>query len=186
LPAGAVSRDAGRVGQCDASRGRRVVIERHEPVRAPRPPSGDTESMAFDLGSRRGARAAINITPLVDIVFVLLIIFMVIVPAKTRQIPVEVPPHLPPDTVVEQSPLIVRVEPDLGIVIEDRGETQRVGAVELALALRPRLDRVGASSAVLLDIAEPVAWRDAIGVMDTIRGLGTADRPTTIALVTRP
>jgi biopolymer transport protein ExbD len=142
--------------------------------------------MAFDLGSRHGARAAINITPLVDVVFVLLIIFMVIVPAVQRQLPVEVPPHLPPGSVVDQEPLVVRVEADLSIVIEDRDGTQRVGAVELALALRPRLDRVGAAPAVLVDIAAPVSWRDAIGVMDTIRGLGPADRPPTIALVTRP
>jgi biopolymer transport protein ExbD len=140
--------------------------------------------MALDLASRRGPRASINITPLVDVVFVLLIIFMVIVPATTRQIPVEVPPEAPPGAAVEVRPVVVHVEPDLSITIDDRGERQRVGAVELALALRPRLDRAGAASTVFVDIAAPVAWRDAIGVLDTIRGLGTADRPLALALVT--
>jgi hypothetical protein len=38
---------------------------------------------------------------------------------------------------------------------------------------------------VLLDVDAAVAWRDAIGVMDTIRGIRGADHPVAIALVTR-
>jgi biopolymer transport protein ExbD len=47
--------------------------------------------MAMDVGSKGGVRSDINITPLVDVVLVLLIIFMVVTPMLQRGKSVELP-----------------------------------------------------------------------------------------------
>jgi biopolymer transport protein ExbD len=138
--------------------------------------------MGIDVGGRRSVNATINITPLVDVVLVLLIIFMVVVPAVQRQIPVEVPPQAPPGTVSLEPPLQVLVQPDLSLVVEDRGTRNDVRAVDLAETLRQRLASRGASSTVFVDVAPEVSWRDAVGVMDTIRGVGRADHAVTVAI----
>src|SRR5471030_1014519 len=41
-------------------------------------------AMAFSAGSSSGPSSEINVTPLIDVLLVLLIIFMVIVPARQR------------------------------------------------------------------------------------------------------
>jgi len=140
--------------------------------------------MGIDVGARRGVRSAINITPLVDVVLVLLIIFMVVVPTTLRQIPVEVPREAARDEVLTEQPITVEVQPDLTVVIEDRGTRTELAAVNLAPALRARLDRPGAASTVFIDVADAVAWREAVGVMDTIRGLGGPDHTVTVAIAT--
>ncbi len=48
--------------------------------------------MAFSTGSSKGPQSDINVTPLVDIVLVLLIIFMVITPMLQRGAEVKLPP----------------------------------------------------------------------------------------------
>src|SRR6266850_901288 len=56
--------------------------------------------MAMQLGSS-GVKSDINVTPFVDIVLVLLIIFMVVTPMLSRALDVAVPPktesNVPPD-----------------------------------------------------------------------------------------
>src|SRR5207302_1075790 len=47
--------------------------------------------MAMDVGAKSGVRSDINVTPLVDVVLVLLIIFMVITPMLQRGKSVELP-----------------------------------------------------------------------------------------------
>lgn len=53
--------------------------------------------MAMDVGVRKGPRSDINITPLVDVVLVLLIIFMVLTPLMEKEIGVRVPEEAPPE-----------------------------------------------------------------------------------------
>ncbi|RPH71638.1 MAG: biopolymer transporter ExbD [Myxococcaceae bacterium] len=76
--------------------------------------------MAMAVGGKRGVMADINVTPLVDVVLVLLIIFMVVTPMLQRGKDVKLPiatkqkepgPE-PPD------PLIVSITPDKRIWLE--------------------------------------------------------------------
>jgi len=53
--------------------------------------------MGMDLGAKKGPRSDINITPLVDVVLVLLIIFMVLTPLMEKEIGVRVPDEAPPE-----------------------------------------------------------------------------------------
>src|SRR5437879_10279248 len=67
--------------------------------------------MAMDVGGKGGVRSDINITPLVDVVLVLLIIFMVLTPLMEKEIGVRVPEEAPPEMQNEPPP------PDLTQVV---------------------------------------------------------------------
>ena len=70
--------------------------------------------MAFGGASSGGVRSDINITPLVDVVLVLLIIFMVVIPILQMGYPVDTPPENKTAAVVPPSAdqLIVRMDHD--------------------------------------------------------------------------
>ena len=67
--------------------------------------------MGMDVGAKKGPRSDINITPLVDVVLVLLIIFMVLTPLMEKEIGVRVPEDIPPEQLTEPPP------PDLTQVV---------------------------------------------------------------------
>src|SRR5207237_467269 len=67
--------------------------------------------MGMDVGAKKGPRSDINITPLVDVVLVLLIIFMVLTPLMEKEVGVRVPEEVPPEMQNEPPP------PDLTQVV---------------------------------------------------------------------
>ena len=60
--------------------------------------------MGMDVGAKKGPRSDINITPLVDVVLVLLIIFMVLTPLMEKEMGVRVPEDTPPEMQNEPPP----------------------------------------------------------------------------------
>src|SRR6201985_3933611 len=84
---------------------------------------------AFALGRRRRGRgggrrcaalAEINVTPLVDVMLVLLIIFMISAPLLTVGVPVELPKTEASAVDDQTQPLTITVRQDGGIYIQDQ------------------------------------------------------------------
>lgn len=142
--------------------------------------------MAMDLTSggrgRKGPRPEMNVTPLVDVVLVLLIIFMVITPLLSKQfwinLPVEERNEAQRDPqVAGEGPVVVSV--DAAGVVRINHE------VVPAEALSARLRRVLAARgdrAIFFDAAETATYERAVQVLDLARGGGAS----TIAILTRP
>src|SRR4051812_43962218 len=77
--------------------------------------------MAMTGGGSKGIKNDINVTPLVDVVLVLLIIFMVITPMLQRGKDVHLPKaNHPEKDQKEGDPLIVSVTPDKKIWVESK------------------------------------------------------------------
>ena len=75
--------------------------------------------MAMAVGGKKGIKADINITPMVDVVLVLLIIFMVVTPAINEGAQIELPKVMTPDPKTKYvNPIEVTVAPDGTTVLE--------------------------------------------------------------------
>jgi len=68
--------------------------------------------MAFAAAGRSTPLAEINVTPLVDVMLVLLIIFIVTAPMVSRPITVGLPQHVPPTTerLPPPEPVLLRID----------------------------------------------------------------------------
>src|SRR4051812_34710959 len=69
--------------------------------------------------ARRGALSEINVTPLVDVMLVLLIIFMISAPLLTAGVPVELPKTEAGAMQDVPDPITISIRPDASIYIGD-------------------------------------------------------------------
>ena len=102
--------------------------------------------MGASLDTGGGPINAINVTPLVDVMLVLLIIFMVVMPLLQTEIAVRIPAKQDVSTSTEVPPdqVVVKVASSGSIAINgaDTAPDAYVAALSKLLGLRPSSDRV--------------------------------------------
>lgn len=113
------------------------------------------------------ANTEINITPFIDVMLVLLIIFMVAAPLSTVDVPVELPIATANPAPRPAEPVIVTVKPDLSLL---------VGTSEIALdALPMELDiatGLKRETRIYLSADRSVPYGEIMAVMNRMRGSG--------------
>ena len=128
--------------------------------------------MAMAVGKSRSVQSEINITPLVDVVLVLLIIFMVATPILQMGLDVEVPPKVemaqpPPQT--DQNQLVITVKND-GIYLNAQ---KMANSTALRDALAPQMiSRPPADRVVFINSDDALAFDRAVEAMDAAHAAG--------------
>jgi len=137
----------------------------------------------------------INVTPLIDVLLVMLIIFMVVSPLKPARFLTQVPSK--PDSEVPLKPndktLVVTIKPDLSLMLNrlsDMGSVNDTARLSVTLAdlfqqrlqnhayrdeLRDRLDlpdSVRIEKTVFIKAPRTIPYADVMRVLDSIKGAG--------------
>jgi biopolymer transport protein ExbD len=124
--------------------------------------------MAFAAGGK-GVRSDINVTPLIDVVLVLLIVFMVLVPKLLNQTQVDVPPKAPDnaETPPVSDQLVVTVGEDGRIAIN--GEAVPIEALpdKVRTLMQNRNKKL-----MFFNPDDNAPYGDVVKVMDICRGAG--------------
>ncbi len=134
--------------------------------------------MAMDVGnSGSGPTAAINVTPLVDIVLVLLIIFMVLTPTTLKHLTANVPQEDDSQTQTAQTNSSVIVEYTADRKLRINSQDIPLGSLEERLSERLKNVR---KKVVFFKADDDAPYGDVVRLMDVARGAGAE----TLAVVT--
>jgi len=129
--------------------------------------------MAMDLGGS-GAKSDINVTPFVDIVLVLLIIFMVITPLLSRTLDVAVPPKAEAEVsevaTADQLILTIKTPVENPVIMINREELP--GGLDEVEKRVEELMRGRREKVVFFQSQNEIPYDFVIKVMDRIRGGG--------------
>jgi biopolymer transport protein ExbD len=109
----------------------------------------------------------INVTPFIDVILVLLIIFMVAAPLATVDVAVELPASSAASQPRPETPIYLTVRPDLTLAI---GETT-VARDDLAAALNSQTQG-DHETRLFLRADRSVSYGDLMAVMDALRSAG--------------
>ena len=139
--------------------------------------------MAMSAGNKGSQQTEINVTPLVDVVLVLLIIFMVVAPLLATNIPIRIPEQVKEDIPIEMQPdnkqIVLQLRKDAAGDLEDTSGVKvlitindaPVPKAQLADQLKKfyqnRKDKI-----LFFDAKDDVPYGPAVEVMDTVRDLG--------------
>jgi len=119
-------------------------------------------------GAKKGVKAEINVTPLVDVVLVLLIIFMVMTPLMLKELGVNVPKkeNVEVQNVTQADQLVIEYRSGTILLNKETvPESQLADKIHTALA--QRRDKV-----VFFNVDDDANYGEAVHVMDIVRGAG--------------
>src|SRR5262245_48698089 len=135
--------------------------------------------MAFASNSGGGVRSDINITPLVDVVLVLLIIFMVMTPTLLKEVDVKVPDKAEVETNATPSST-EEIVVSIGATGRIQLNHEPIDEARLADRIREAM-AVRTEKRVFFEIDDEAVYGDAMHVMDICRGAGVK----TLGLMTK-
>jgi biopolymer transport protein TolR len=129
--------------------------------------------MSMAVGSKKGPKSDINITPYIDILLVLLIIFMVITPVHQMDLDVKVPQENNQSDVkpvVDPSVIVVSVSESAQISInQDLTDISALG---------PKLQEIYSARAnknMFVAASPKLPYGDVVKVIDIAKGAGVGD-----------
>lgn len=130
--------------------------------------------MAFTSNSGGGPMAEINVTPLVDVMLVLLIIFMVAIPAATVSIKLDLPPAIPPPPGAKvEEPVLINIQQAGGIFIGDKGTALDRLPADLSTVLSQKEPgKAPTEQRVYIRADRQVRYGDFMAVMNILQGNG--------------
>jgi len=124
----------------------------------------------FDLGQN----SDINVTPFVDVMLVLLIIFMVAIPAATVSIKLDLPPAIPPPPGTKvKEPILINIQAGGGLFIGEKATSLPTLPADLSRTLSaddPTLPPT--QQRVYIRADKQVRYGDFMAVMNTLQGNG--------------
>jgi biopolymer transport protein ExbD len=109
----------------------------------------------------------INVTPFIDVILVLLIIFMIAAPLATVDVPVDLPSSTSDQTQRPDKPVFLSIKSDLSIAL---GE-ETVGREALAAALATATDNKK-DERIFVRADRSVSYGDVMEVMNIMRDAG--------------
>jgi biopolymer transport protein ExbD len=132
--------------------------------------------MGMSAGTDKGGPVPnINVTPLIDVLLVLLIIFMVISPTKPHRFEAktpEKPPENQPDTPPDPFILVVSVSKGGGYKLN---QTEAKSLADLQTLLKNALDgRPADRKAVFVKAPSPTLYGEVVKVIDVIKIAGAS------------
>ena len=125
--------------------------------------------MSMSNGNAEGSLSAEpNVTPMIDVLMVLLIIFMVIVPSSRKALDVQVPDPNPQQTnAPTNESIVLSVNKGGEFLINKEAVSRQNLAPRLKQIFDPRPDKV-----IFVKGARDATYQDVIAAMDVARGAG--------------
>ncbi len=130
--------------------------------------------MSMGVAGKKGPKSDINITPYIDILLVLLIIFMVITPVKQMDLDVKVPQQNESDPSHPSAP-------DPSVIVVSVGESAQIAINQDPTditALGPKLQEIYSARAnknMFISASPKLPYGDVVRVIDIAKGAGVGD-----------
>ena len=128
--------------------------------------------MGMGVSGKKGPKSDINITPYIDILLVLLIIFMVITPVRQMDLDVKVPQDTGDSKPSAPDPSVIVVSVAENALIAINQETTDISA------LGPKLQEIYSARAnknMFISASPKLPYGDVVKVIDIAKGAGVGD-----------
>lgn len=124
--------------------------------------------MAMSTGGGGGLTNEPNVTPMIDVLLVLLIIFMIVVPLSRKAIDIQLPDPTPaPKTLTQPDQIVLEVLPNSQFAINKQPVTKDQLSGRLKEIYGPRPEKI-----IFIKGDSAVKFQDVVWAMDIARGAG--------------